>query len=399
MSPEYGAPFFLAIGIPLVAIVVVVKLVRRYRKGNTVQLTHHDEAHPIIEDTAGRLRDLKYSPTAYLWSGLLQTASADFPGVDIKYKREEITLDEVNFEHGSPMSCCPDHIPKGTVSLDWVITQDTEPHRAIVIIVPGLTGSSDSSYVTKMALSLVMAGYQPVVYNPRGRGGIEITSAFMYSCGYTHDLRRIVQMLRSGSPDQLIFGVGFSLGANYLAKMVGEDGDQCLLDGAACLAAPLDCERLMENLTSGLLGRRIYDPVLTGSLHRVRQTHEEALIKTPHPDVDLEHLRKAKTLWEFDDRWTAKTMGCRDADDYYSQASAKHFLENIAKPLMFLHAENDPIVPASLLPSHSLKKNKNILSIVTSHGGHSMIWPTGLKSKPWSPDVVLKFLSSVQKHR
>ena len=397
MPQNNGVPLFLVIGLPFVAAYIVAKLVKLFGRRNDIRLAHHEQAHPVIEKVIDDVKNLKYTPTAYLCSGLLQTASADFPAADVKFKRETITLDEVTFENGSPMSCCPDSIPEGVVSLDWVITKDAEPAKAIIIVIPGLTGSSDSSYVRKMVMSLADDGYQAVVYNPRGRGGTEVTSAFMYSCGYTHDLRRIIRILRSGFPDQLIMAVGFSLGANYLAKLIGEDGDDCQLDAAACLAAPVDCERLMVNLTSGILGKYIYDPALTGSLHKVRMSHEDALISNPHPNIDLNHLRKAKTLWEFDDRWTAKTMGCRDADDYYDQASAKHFLDNIARPLMFLHAENDPIVPASLLPISSFKKNKNILSIVTSHGGHSMIWPTGVRSKPWSPDVVLKFLGSVQR--
>ncbi len=71
-------------------------------------------------------------------------------------------------------TCCPNIVPEGLVSLDWV-NKEGETNLAnntpIVIIVPGLTGSSDSGYVRRLAGDLKNRNSFPVkvaCYNPRG---------------------------------------------------------------------------------------------------------------------------------------------------------------------------------------------------------------------------------------
>ena len=66
-----------------------------------------------------------------------------------------------------------------------------------------------------------------------------------------------------------------------------------------------------------------------------------------HPGLfDRERLRAARTLYEFDNLFTAPLHGFRDTDDYWLRASAKPHLHRIRIPALLLNARNDPFVPA-----------------------------------------------------
>ena len=66
---------------------------------------------------------------------------------------------------------------------------------------------------------------------------------------------------------------------------------------------------------------------------------------------DFERMRRSRTLREFDDVVTAPLHGFRDTDDYWTRASAKPLLANIAVPTLVLNARDDPFLPEQALPS------------------------------------------------
>ena len=70
-----------------------------------------------------------------------------------------------------------------------------------------------------------------------------------------------------------------------------------------------------------------------------------------HPGLfDRERLIAARTLFEFDNVFTAPLHGFRDTPDYWARASAKPHLAQIRIPALVLNARNDPFVPAASLP-------------------------------------------------
>jgi hypothetical protein len=90
-----------------------------------------------------------------------------------------------------------------------------------------------------------------------------------------------------------------------------------------------------------------------------------------HPGLfDLERLRAARTLYEFDNLFTAPLHGFRDTDDYWLRASAKPHLRRIRIPALLLNARNDPFVPAHSLPGpHEVGRWVTLWQ--PAHGGHA----------------------------
>ncbi|KAJ9451277.1 putative esterase [Diplonema papillatum] len=360
-----------------------------------------DAAAEKLRSFAAALRGVEYVPTWYLPTGLLQTSISETGKLEgpVAYSERLVALASVDFgPEGSPYLCCPRTIPHGRIALHWAVTDNQGP---IVVVSPGLTGDSSAGYIRVFVDALLRApeAYRPVVYHPRGLGNVDVLTPFMYSCGYTHDYRRVVAQIaeeetqRTGAKPTM-FAVGFSLGANYVAKYLGEEGDRTPIAAACCLAGPVDCKAAMQNLTAGVVGRHLLDPYLTGNLQKTFAKVERLFLEPRHATVDVLALRNVKTLWSFDNTITAPLMGCSDADDYYDQAACMHVLSGIAVPTAFLHAVNDPIVPASSVPAKYFHENPNIASFVTHHGGHSMIWPVHWGLDSWSAKFVVRFFGT-----
>jgi predicted alpha/beta-fold hydrolase len=97
-----------------------------------------------------------------------------------------------------------------------------------------------------------------------------------------------------------------------------------------------------------------------------------------HPGLfDREKLRAARTLYAFDDIFTAPVHGFRNALDYYRQSSAKPQLARIRIPSLVLNARNDPFLPAKHLP-HADEVGACVTLWQPLHGGH-----VGFPAGPW----------------
>lgn len=268
-----------------------------------------------------------------------------------------------------------------------------ELSRPIILIVPGLTGSSEAGYVRRSAHQLhANHGFRVACLNPRGRGGNKIGTPFLYSAGYTQDLRRVVDYIKSQFPAAPLSAVGYSLGSNYLAKFVGEQGEDCKLCAAVCLACPVDCMSISNSLGSTFVGKYIMDPILVGSVQNVRQEIEEVLRE--HPEIDLVQVAKATTMHEFDDAAIAPMFSFACASDYYRESSAGLHLSSIRRPVLFIHANNDPIIPGYMIKMDNFRSSPFLISLMTEEGGHSMDWPTADLSS-WSAKVIGTFLHDI----
>nr|GEX89415.1 embryogenesis-associated protein EMB8-like [Tanacetum cinerariifolium] len=139
----------------------------------------------------------------------------------------------------------------GTIALDWLINFDEDSFQVdgnnmvarvvpIVIVIPGLTSDSDSPYIKHIAYNMAKHGYNVVISNHRGLGGVPLTSDCFYTGGRTEDLREVVNHLHSTQPEAPLLVIGTSLGANILVKYLGEDGTNAPIVGAASISNPWD---------------------------------------------------------------------------------------------------------------------------------------------------------------
>jgi len=125
----------------------------------------------------------------------------------------------------------------------------------------------------------------------------------------------------------------------------------------------------------GLAGPRgTYRPLVIG-YHRVVEDFEaEAKVeaKALHfPDAfDTHGLREIRSFAEFDDRFTARLHGFRDAADYWTQSSARPLLPRIGIPALLLNALDDPFLAPESFPEPEAQANAQFTLEMPRHGGH-----------------------------
>jgi predicted alpha/beta-fold hydrolase len=234
-----------------------------------------------------------------------------------------------------------------------------------LVMVHGLEGSSDSGYKKSMAQHALEAGYAVHRFNMRSCGGTEDVALSSYHAGQTSDLDFFVRMLRceSGLPTFLI---GFSLGGNVVLKLAGELGLAAtgLIDGVCAVSTPIDLGACVERL--GHPENFLYE---NRFLSRLKQRVRNRARQSPAA-VSTNGLDRIRTVYEFDDVYTAKIFGFGTADNYYETQSAKNFLDGIRVPALIVQAKDDPLIPFRVFDHPAFRTNPNLTLVATDHGGH-----------------------------
>lgn len=264
------------------------------------------------------------------------------------------------------------------------------PDRPLVVIVHGMGGTVDSTYVRATALGLLRAGYGVARVDLRGAGdSIEHTTT-LYHGGRTADLRAVLRGLADGPGSQGLALVGFSLGGNVTLKLLGEPHEGLPIRAGASVCAPLDLAAGVEQIRHRVFG--LYERFF---VHRLRQdTLASGLELTGSERAALARLR---TIVEFDDLITAKHNGWRDAAEYYAVNSSAQFLPRITVPTLVVHALDDPMIPASSYEAVDwalLERTTPVRRAITAHGGHVGFHEQGA-DLPWFVGRIRRFLDAV----
>jgi predicted alpha/beta-fold hydrolase len=257
----------------------------------------------------------------------------------------------------------------------------------LAILSHGLEGSAEQGYVRGMAAALDAARWDALAWNFRGCGREPNRLARLYHSGATDDLRFVID--RAAANYARIALIGFSLGGNLTLKYLGERAPHSAILAAAAFSAPVDlaaCVRMLD----GHLSNRIYLRRFLGTL--VAKVEAKAL---RFPDqIDAVGARALRTFGEFDDRYTARLHGFRDAADYWKQSSARQYLRQIAVPTLLVNAADDPFLAPECFPFPEAEENPCLFLEVPESGGHLgfLEWRGGLR--PWLETRAVDFFAT-----
>ncbi len=84
----------------------------------------------------------------------------------------------------------------------------------------------------------------------------------------------------------------------------------------------------------------------------------------------VEHLKKVRTIYDFDDYYTARLFGFGTAENYYRTQSSNQYLEKIRVPALVVTAKDDPLVPFSVYAHPAFRDNPCLNLVAVDHGGH-----------------------------
>ena len=249
------------------------------------------------------------------------------------------------------------------VDVDFVDAAD--PDAPLLVLFHGLEGSSRSPYALAFAHRAAALGWAYAVPHFRGCSGEINRAPRAYHSGDFEEIGWVLARLRAQRRTPLL-AVGVSLGGNALLRWAEEAGESAAATARAVAAvcAPLDLAAGGHAIGRGF-NRQVYTRMF------LRTMKPKALLKwQQHPGLfDRERLHAVRTLYEFDNLFTAPLHGFKDTDDYWSRASAKPHLHRIRIPTLVLNARNDPFVPARSLPGPQ-EVGPCVTLWQPAHGGH-----------------------------
>jgi predicted alpha/beta-fold hydrolase len=235
---------------------------------------------------------------------------------------------------------------------------------AHLVMVHGLEGSSSSGYARSLAQTALEAGCATHRFNMRSCGGTEhLSGRTLYHSGQTSDLLAVIRQLPSNAP---IFLAGFSLGGNVVLKLAGELGASAsdLIAGVIATSTPIDLAagvRQLDRPSNLIYARRF-----------LRRLKERVRVKerlTPGL-FDLSMLGQVRSIYDFDEHFTAQAFAFGSADNYYATQSSNQFLERIRVPTLVVQAKDDPFIPFAMYNHPALSANPHLRLMAIEQGGH-----------------------------
>ena len=239
------------------------------------------------------------------------------------------------------------------------------PRQPRLVLFHGLEGSSGSQYAQAFASVAQQRGWGFSVPHFRGCSGELNRAPRAYHSGDFEEIGWILQRLRQRACAPL-WVVGISLGGNALLRWAQEAGDSAAAtaQAVAAVCSPIDLAAAGQAIDRGF-NRVVYSRMFLSTMK------PRALAKwQQHPGLfDRQKLAAARTLYEFDNVFTAPLHGFKDTPDYWARASAKPHLARLRIPALVLNTGNDPFVPAAALPAaHEVGRHVTLWR--PAQGGH-----------------------------
>lgn len=248
---------------------------------------------------------------------------------------------------------------------DWDNLANT-PNTPALLLFHGLEGSSKSRYAQAIAQYFRARGWIVVVAHFRGCSGFMNRMARAYYSGDSDDIHFMIRTALTRAPHATWHTAGVSMGGNAMIKYLGERPETAAkLAACAAISAPLDLAASGNCLSDTFAGRHVYARYF---LHSMKHKLYEKARRFPGA-IDTYKLGRVHTLRDFDDMYTAPMHGYKNALDYWTRASGKPWLKDIALPTLVLNARNDPFIPEPSLPG-ATDCSDRVLLHQPAEGGH-----------------------------
>ncbi len=260
-------------------------------------------------------------------------------------------------------------LPDGDALVCEYLPGDTD---LVCLMGHGLTGDSQSAYLTRTAKHLNKQGHHIVLMNHRNCGIGYGSAKHPYNSGRGDDIGEVIKHLRNKFRRHKIFFYGYSMSANAGLRLLAEpfeffksDISKYLPDAAFISNPPINLHRCSTLLSTGF--NKVYEKYFILGLKKlVKKQIKDRLIDPSL--IDVSRIRVGMNIKEFDDIFTAVYSGYMDADDYYTRSSTYQKLNYISKPTLIITSKDDSFVDVKDFPADL--KNPQVQIHVTNGGGH-----------------------------
>ncbi len=272
------------------------------------------------------------------------------------------------------------------LDLDWAKGDKSK----LVIISHGLEGNSTRPYMLGMIKAFHGRGYDVLAWNYRGCSGQINEAPRLYHSGATDDLELVIANAVSQGYDNILL-IGFSLGGNLTLKYLGEDATprHPEVKGGIVFSVPLDLHACSIQINKK--ENYIYSARFTRSLKR------KVLDKAAqYPELlDTTKLPQMKTVFDYDENYTAPFHGFTNALDYYTKCSSKYFLSGIKVPTLVVNAANDPFLAGDCFNPYLFTSLDKVHFEMPKDGGHCGFASYSDGGMFWSERRALSFAEEI----
>ncbi|XP_060570232.1 protein ABHD15-like [Ruditapes philippinarum] len=362
-------PFYLAVfGTVVISILIYIKSI--LQKSSTIPKLYFKEsalASHLLKRC--RLMNRKFDPPWWISNAHVQTILPFLlPSEELEYDREYLQMKD-----------------RGVVALDWVVQVSIHKRKrcTILLVIPGFTANALS--VSKLCGLAAHKGYRPVVFNPRGFGNSNLTTAKLLSYGDPTDLRQVIKYIHGCYPKALITMIGYGNGCSLLLSYLGEYGSSANICAGACISACFDyTERFSKDK------RGMYDLLYLSKLKCTIGAHSKALSNK----IDLNELLRAWSYRRFDEVVYSKMYGFSNVEEFWERNNPLRDVDEIAVPLLFINSLDDPFYSNIKIPYELCKYYPQFLMVATEKGGHCS-FTEKICDVTWAEKLAIDYIDSV----
>lgn len=254
-------------------------------------------------------------------------------------------------------------LPDGDfIDLAWS-TQGLASDTPLVVILHGLGGGLQSSYVARFMRAFNQKGWRAMLMHFRGAGTEQNRLPRAYHSGDTADLDYLIKLLNQREPDSKKAIVGVSLGGNVLLKWMGQEQIGSI-DAAVAISVPFVLKQVADRVNVGL--SRFYQRHLLGEL---KEYFAKKIVHYDDPPEAFKKAAECTCFWTFDQEVTAPLYGFNSVHAYYRECSSRQYLRDIKVPTLIIHAEDDPFMTKEVVPTAE-ELSPCITLEISKKGGH-----------------------------
>ncbi len=293
---------------------------------------------PIVESNFNPPFLFKRGHLSTVYSGLYRKVNG------VIQERERLTLSDDDF-----------------LDLDWSYSQ--EKTKKCVILLHGLEGHAQRPYMLGYAKIFNANGFDSIAVNFRNCSEEPNIKYKTYHSGATEDLHDVVlHAIQKGYNKISIAGI--SLGGNIALKYVGER--EVPLEIKSVNVASVPC-----SLYHSMLALHTFENILYANRFKRHLIEKVKRKQLQFPDrITKQEIQSIKNLKDFDDVYTSKAHGFKDALDYYEKCSSLQFLPGIKTPTLLINALNDSFLSPECFPIKEAKNNEYLHLELPKYGGH-----------------------------
>lgn len=252
----------------------------------------------------------------------------------------------------------------GVRLLGYHSAQLDRPGKALVILIHGWEGSSESAYILSSGKYLFGKGYDIFRLNLRDHGESHHLNEGLFHGALIDETFQAVANICEAANELPVYLLGFSLGGNFCLRIALRQSIRRItnLKHVFAVSPPLDPYRSTRCIDEGLPFYRMY--FMSKWKRSLRK--KQALFPDKYDFSGILHLQTCLGLTKAILPWYPEYSDLHWYFDQYTLLD--NAFRNLEMPVTIVMAEDDPFIPVE--DFRGLQKNPHLELMLQRYGGH-----------------------------